>query len=63
MMEKCPICGADVNRQNAPAQCDFHGRTYYFCCDDCKRQFRSDPESYVRSREQGMQDKSTIRDE
>jgi YHS domain-containing protein len=44
-----PVCGMQINRANAAAQVVHEGRTYYFCGDECRRQFESDPLRYVQA--------------
>jgi len=42
-----PICGMQVNQQNAASRSAHQGKTFYFCSEDCKKQFDQDPEPYV----------------
>lgn len=45
---RCPVMGcliADVDF--APAQSEYNGKTYYFCCDECKTKFDGNPEKYL----------------
>ena len=42
-----PVCGTRINRKAAAAQVAYEGQTYYFCRDECRRQFESDPLRYV----------------
>jgi YHS domain-containing protein len=44
-----PVCGMRINRANAAAHVLHEGRTYYFCRDECRRQFESDPLRYVKA--------------
>src|SRR5438445_12305838 len=30
-MERDPVCGTEVDRDNAPAKSNYQGRTFYFC--------------------------------
>jgi membrane fusion protein, copper/silver efflux system len=49
--ETDPICGMDVDREKAKAagRVSLHrGEAYYFCSDQCKRQFDANPEKYRR---------------
>lgn len=46
-MEKDPVCGMDVNPENAAAKAEYKGKTYYFCAPGCKQAFESDPEKYA----------------
>ena len=42
-----PVCGMTVEPEDAAAESEYQGRTYYFCCQDCKRMFDEDPTNYV----------------
>ena len=42
-----PVCGMHVEPEEAAAKQEYHGQTYYFCCQDCKRMFDRDPTIYV----------------
>ena len=45
-----PVCGMDVEVKVAVAagrKSDVAGRTYYFCSDDCKKQFDKEPGKYA----------------
>lgn len=44
---ECPVCGTEVDQDNAPATAIYDAQTYYFCCDDCRDKFVADPGSYV----------------
>jgi YHS domain-containing protein len=46
-MEKDPVCGMDVDPQQAAGTSEYKGKTYYFCSTGCKRAFDKDPEQYV----------------
>jgi YHS domain-containing protein len=48
MNTKDPVCGMDVDPDEAAAQSEFQGETYYFCCNECKRRFDQDPKSFAR---------------
>ena len=39
-----PICGMQLEVEQAAAQTEYQGRTYYFCTEACKKQFEADPE-------------------
>ena len=43
-----PVCGMEVDPQNAAATLEYQGQTYYFCAEGCKRQFEQNPEQYLR---------------
>jgi uncharacterized protein len=41
-----PVCGMTVDPSKALTD-SYQGRTYYFCSDDCRDSFRSDPERFA----------------
>jgi len=48
-----PICGMEVDEKRAAAagrKSEYEGVTYYFCADDCKRQFDAEPAKFVQAR-------------
>ncbi len=38
----CPYMDLNVKKSKA-TQSSYKGKTYYFCCDDCKKMFDKDP--------------------
>lgn len=42
-----PVCGMEVDPEEAPAKTEYKGETYYFCCPPCKESFEKEPEKYV----------------
>ena len=42
-----PVCGMQVDPQQAAGTSEYQGTTYYFCSAGCKRQFDKDPEQLV----------------
>jgi YHS domain-containing protein len=42
-----PVCGMQVNEENAAAMLEYLGRKYFFCSEDCQRKFEQRPEDYV----------------
>lgn len=44
-----PVCGMTVESESAAAQSTFQGRTYFFCSQECLRQFEADPARYSES--------------
>jgi YHS domain-containing protein len=46
-MERDPVCGMDVDPNNAAGQSEYQGKTYYFCSQGCKQDFDKEPERYV----------------
>jgi Cu+-exporting ATPase len=41
-----PVCGMSVD-DRTQQQSTYQGKTYYFCCEQCKKQFDQDPEQYL----------------
>ena len=46
-MTKDPVCGMGVDEKNATATSVYHGQTYYFCTQTCKKAFEKAQEKYV----------------
>ena len=49
-----PVCGMQVEEQQAAGQSDYGGETYYFCSQGCKQKFDQDPEQYAGESEGGQ---------
>jgi len=47
VMAKDPICGMDVEEEEAAATFEYKGNTYYFCAVGCKEKFAQDPERFL----------------
>jgi Cu+-exporting ATPase len=43
-----PVCGMEVDPQNAAGSHEYNGTTYYFCSTGCLEDFKEDPESYMK---------------
>jgi len=43
---KDPVCGMDIRPQDAVAQEEHDGRTFYFCSHACRDTFLKDPHRY-----------------
>jgi YHS domain-containing protein len=48
-MAKDPVCGMDVDPNQAAATSVYNGQTYYFCSRGCKVAFDKDPEKYLQA--------------
>ena len=46
-MARDPVCGMEVDEQQAAATAEHNGTTYYFCAPGCKKAFEKDPHKYV----------------
>ena len=44
--EKDVVCGMTVDTKTAISK-EYGGKTYYFCCNDCKKQFEANPDKYT----------------
>lgn len=44
---KDPVCGMEVSRITAVEECEYHGKTYYFCAKVCRESFEAEPEKYI----------------
>ncbi len=52
-MTRDHVCDMDVDEKTAAARMEYEGDTYYFCSEECKNKFATDPDSYV-SRKQSI---------
>ncbi len=48
-MTKDPVCGMNVDENNAQYHTQYGGKKYSFCSQDCKTKFEKQPEQYARS--------------
>lgn len=46
---KDPVCGMEIEQEDAVASTEYEGSTYYFCSEDCREAFEEDPEDYADS--------------
>ena len=44
---KDPVCGMVVSQSTAPADFEREGKTYYFCSDICRDNFKANPDKYI----------------
>ncbi len=42
-----PVCGMEIEPENAVGKSDYEGVTYYFCCQGCKEEFDEHPGEYA----------------
>ena len=47
-MARDPVCGMSVDEKKAKYRSVHMGKTYYFCCSECKEKFEADPHKYVK---------------
>lgn len=41
-----PVCGMMIEPDSAAARATHKGETFYFCSEDCQREFQADPARY-----------------
>ena len=44
---KDPVCGMEVQASTAVSSVIHEGKTFYFCSQDCKKEFEKDPAKYA----------------
>lgn len=44
---KDPVCGMTIDSSAAKGQATYNGKTYYFCSEQCRRQFEQSPEKFA----------------
>ncbi len=42
-----PVCDMEVDPTLAAVSTEYGGRTYYFCSDECKAEFESNPQLFA----------------
>jgi YHS domain-containing protein len=42
-----PVCGMELNPENAPERSEFEGRHYLFCSETCRNEFDQNPAGYA----------------
>ena len=42
-----PVCGMRIDEQESEFQTQFAGRKYFFCSEDCRKEFENEPEEYL----------------
>lgn len=47
------VCGMQFEKEEAAAQQEYKGTTYYFCSQSCKEAFNKEPEKYAGKQEAG----------
>ena len=47
-----PVCGMEVDPNTAAATSLYDGKTYYFCSEECKRDFDANPDQFTASAEE-----------
>ena len=55
-MAKDPVCGMEVNKDEAQFTTEYNGKTYYFCTEADKTAFVESPEKYLTQETQEMEE-------
>jgi YHS domain-containing protein len=42
-----PVCGLRVDEKKAEFQTQFAGKKYFFCSEECRKEFEDQPQDYV----------------
>jgi YHS domain-containing protein len=42
-----PVCGMRVEEKKAELQTQFAGKKYFFCSEECRKEFESEPDEYI----------------
>ncbi len=42
-----PVCGMQIQKEQAAGQSTHDGQTYYFCSAGCKKKFDANPQQYT----------------
>jgi len=42
-----PVCGLEVDEKRAEFQTQFAGKKYFFCSEECRKEFEAEPDGYV----------------
>ena len=48
---KDPVCGMELDENDAAGLDEFKGKTYYFDSEDCMKLFHDEPKKYVEKAE------------
>ena len=46
-MTKDPVCGMKVDENRSEFHTQFAGKKYFFCSDECRKEFEAEPDAYV----------------
>jgi Cu+-exporting ATPase len=48
IMTTDPVCGMELDdRKKSEFQAQFAGRKYFFCSEECRKEFEDDPGAYM----------------
>jgi Cu+-exporting ATPase len=49
-MARDPVCGMQIDEQQAAGRSEYQGQTVYFCSPSCQQQFELKPDRYTDQR-------------
>ncbi len=47
-MEKDFVCGMEIDEKKSAGSFNYKGKTYHFCSEKCRDEFRKTPENYIK---------------
>ena len=48
-----PVCAMAIDVDQAASKAEYHGKTYYFCSDACRKRFDADPTKFTAGTQPG----------
>jgi YHS domain-containing protein len=42
-----PVCGTEIDEMHPEFKTQFAGRKYFFCSEECRKEFEERPEEFV----------------
>ena len=49
-----PVCGMELDEENAAERSEYRGQIFYFCSDQCRNKFDENPGRYMREADTGI---------
>jgi Cu+-exporting ATPase len=46
-MTRDPVCGMRVDETESEFQTQFAGKKYFFCSEECRKEFENQPDEYL----------------
>ena len=46
-MTKDPVCGTRVDEMESEFHTQFAGKKYFFCSEECRKEFENQPDEYL----------------
>ena len=54
-MTKDPVCGMELDEQQAVASLNYQGQQFYFCSTSCQHLFEQNPQHYIKEQDTDQQ--------